>query len=341
MRKSFFTSLSICLLAPAISATSLAAEPAKSLEHQDLLSSCFRNHWYFNVDATAFSPIRDTGISEHFLDDNGTEYGPLTNNIATDRLTAAPRLTLGKTTADGWGLQSTYWDFNSTNSDGFAGLTPSPPVTGLELYASSAQTRAYTFDIEATRRLRASSFLLTGSLGARYGSIRNTDSSYAVGLSSDLDLYTASSQAQTGFHGAGLTYSISAIRPTRGPWSFYANSRLSNLFGTNYASANTSIIGAGPSGFAPAASGARSAVDDHLFIAESQAGIMWNKCLAKNTGKMFARAGFEYQYWNSADLSATSVSDSAFGTSLSDVYAEASDLKTQFIGFSVGTGFSW
>ncbi len=341
MRKSFLASLAVLLAAPLVTSIGIAAEPYNAPEHRDLLSSCYRNHWYVNVDATAFSPIRDTGISEHFLDDNGTDYGPITNNIETDRLTAAPRLTLGKTTAEGWGLQSTYWDFNSTNSDGFAGLAPTAPVTGLELYATSAQTRAYTFDIEATKRLKASSFLLTGSLGARYGSIRNTDSSYAVGLSSDLDLYTASSRVQTGFHGAGLTYSLAAILPTRGPWSLYANSRLSNLFGTNHASANTSIIGAGPSGFAPAASGSRSAVDDHLFIAESQAGIMWNKCLAKNTGKMFARAGFEYQYWDSADLAATSVSDSAFGTSLSDVYAEASDLKTQFIGFSVGTGFAW
>lgn len=341
MKKSLLATLAALVTTPLVASIGMATEPNCSPEHQELLNPCFRNHWYFNVDATAFAPIRDTGISEHFLDDNGVTYGPLNNNIVTDKLTASPRLTLGKTTADGWGLQSTYWDFNSNSSNGFAGLAPTAPVTGLELYATSAQTRAYTFDLEATKRLNSKSFLLTGSLGARYGLIRNTDSTYAVGLSSDLDLYTASTRVETGFHGAGLTYSLSAIRPTRGPWSLYTNGRLSNLFGTNQASANTSIIGAGPGGFAPAASGSRSAVDDHLFVAETQAGIMWNKCLAKNTGKLFAKAGFEYQYWNSADLSAISVSDSALGNSFSDVYAEASDLKTHFVGFSVGTGFAW
>lgn len=327
MRKSWFQPLALLAL---IGAGACADEYAPS-----------NSNWYFNVDATALSATRDKGLMDYTLTDGPLSYGPLASTATSDQFTASPRLTFGKSSCTGWGLQASYWDFNSTSTQGFAGLPSTAPVPGLGILAESAQTRAYTLDVELTKRLRSSSYIITGTLGARHGLLRNADSSSALGVSDDFDLYTSSSQVERSFHGTGLTYSLSAIRQTRGPWAIYATGRLSNLFGSNDSSASSSIIGSGPSGFAPAASAANSSVSDHLFIAETQSGIMWNKCLKQTGGRLFAKAGFEYQYWNAPDAPANSYSDSGLTGSFADVYAEASPLKTQFIGFSLGTGYSW
>jgi len=299
--------------------------------------------WYVNADTTAFSADRTTGIAEYFMDDFGVgNFGPINNTLSSDSFTAAPRLTIGKTDCSGWGLQSTYWDFNSVASNGFAGL-PATSLTAplLGLSSESSQTRAYTFDVEATKRLNVSKSVVTASLGARYGYLRNSDSSTALGLSTDSDLYTMSAQSSSSFHGTGVTYSLNGIRPSTGPLALYAGGRLSNLFGDNEATANTSIVGSGPNGFAPAASQAASSDVDSLFIAESQIGIMWNKCLKATGGRMFAKVGFEYQYWDTPNINANSVNFSGFTGSTADVYAEASDLKTQFTGISIGAGYAW
>ncbi len=328
MRKSWLASLAILL----------AGSPLVGAGEYAPLNS----QWYFNVDATALSAKRDASVSDYAFFDNTTTFGPLATTATSDQFTASPRLTLGKSSCTGWGLQTTYWDFNSTNSHGFAGLPELAPAPGLEILGQTAQTRAYTFDVELTKRLRSSNLMLTGTLGARYGMLRNTDSSSALGVSNAFDLYSSSAQTERSFHGTGLTYSLSGIRQAVGPWALYTNGRLSNLFGSNDASASTSILASGPSGFASAASTGNSSLNDTLLIAETQAGVMWSQCLKRTGGRVFARAGFEYQYWRAPDAEASSISDAGLTGSGADVFAEASSpLRTRFIGLSVGTGYSW
>ncbi|MCA9195302.1 MAG: hypothetical protein KDB03_26205 [Planctomycetales bacterium] len=299
--------------------------------------------WYLNVESTAFSANRDNGTNVFFLDDfAGGTYGPLSSSYESDQFRLAPRITIGKSGCNGWGLQANYWEFYATGSTGFAGLPPSAITTpGLEIYADSAHTRAYTLDLEATKRGFYCGNQLLATFGARHGRLRHLDAASAVGLSDEGDFYSLDSQSTSGFNGTGLTYSLTGIRPATDSISYYLGGRLSNLFGTHQATANTSAIGFGPSGFAPAAAGSVSQIDDHMLIAETQVGVLWSKCSKQTGGKLFAKLGFEYQFWDSSNLSANSNSFAGFAGSQADVAAAAADLRTSFTGMVLGAGYAW
>ena len=352
MRSTYILSL-VLLVAVGSTGSAVNWESQASSQTPLAFSSLGRpSSWYLSVEATAFSALRDSGFSEFYLEDLGSDiqYGPLFNSADSEQFTAAPRITLGKAVGDGWSVQTTYWSFESSSSNGFSGLTPDTFADfGLGLTSDAARTRAYTFDVEAARQFCAGATWMTATLGCRYGLIKHTDSSSAAGLANGqnpdpdfVDLFVMSSQSSSGFNGTGLTYSLSGIRPTAGPWSLYAGGRLSNLFGTNHAAAQTGLVATGPSGFTAVASQASSRDIDHLFIAETQVGVMWNRCLKQTGGRLFARAGFEYQYWNSPNFGADSFNEGLLiGSSYGYAYAEPNDVKTHFVGLSIGAGYAW
>lgn len=304
--------------------------------------------WFMTVDVTAVSAVRDTAVAEYAMLDGATPFGPIYNEVTSDQLTAAPRISIGGTVKNGWGFQTTYWDFSQSTHRGFNGLPPGGLTgAGLEIFGESASSRAYTFDVEATRQFTTMATLFTGTLGARYALLEHTDNSMAVGIANTAsvlgpDIYTMSSQAKTGFHGTGLTYSLSGIYPTTNWLSLYGGGRLSNLFGSNEASANTHIVGTGETGRTTANAAADSSSADHLFIFEGQVGLMWHHNLKSRNSKIFARAGFEYQYWNSPDDPAQALTSGTLIPNSSALHVvEAVDLETHFVGFSLGAGYAW
>jgi len=302
--------------------------------------------WYLNAEVTALSAVGTTSTPNYLLNDFAAPatVTPFAFNIASDQLTASPRLTFGKSYCSGWGIQTSYWDFNATSGNAFSGPLIGPAtVPDLNIVNGHAQTRAYTFDIEGTKRFSICDTLYMGTLGVRHGSIENSSSSMVFGQSVLNDVYTLSSGTESGFHGTGLTYSLLGIRPIANKcFSLYGGGRLSNLFGQNSAIAQTSAVLASPAGGAFSSNGAINQDDDALFIAQLQTGVMWSRCLKEQGGRMFARAGFEYQYWDTTDLAATSTSFAgALGSSQGSVTANANDLQTQFVGFALGAGYSW
>jgi hypothetical protein len=302
--------------------------------------------WYLNAEVTALSAIGSTSAPNYLLDDFAAPatVTPFASNIASDQLTASPRLTFGKSYCSGWGFQTSYWDFNATSGNAFSGPLVGPAaVPDLNIVNGHAQTRAYTFDIEGTKRFSVCETMYLGTLGVRHGSIENSSSSMAFGQSVLNDVYTLSSGTESGFHGTGLTYSLLGIRPIANKcFSLYGGARFSNLFGQNSATAQTSAVLASPAGGSFSNNGAINQDDDALFIAQLQTGVMWTRCLKEQGGRMFARAGFEYQYWDTTDLAATSTSFAgAAGSSQGSVTANAGDLQTQFVGFALGAGYSW
>ncbi|MFK7738439.1 MAG: Lpg1974 family pore-forming outer membrane protein [Pirellulaceae bacterium] len=299
--------------------------------------------WFFNVESVFLSADRDAGINSFALNDGGgVTYGPITQTLGSEEFTGSPRVSIGRLSASGWGVQLNWWEFTSGNSIGFAGL-PATAITtpDLGIYAETARTRAYALDLELLKRFCFQNSTVLVNAGIRQGRINHLDSATAIGFTDEGDFHTLNARSEVGFEGTGFTYGMQAQRNTAGPVSLFASGRLSHLFGQNEASASTSAMGSGPSGFTNAASAAVSELDESLFIAETQFGAIWQRQLKSTGGRMFAKIGFEFQYWNSPDLPATSANFASFAGSRTDVASTANDLQTRFLGLVLGAGYAW
>jgi hypothetical protein len=86
-------------------------------------------------------------------------------------------------------------------------------------------------------------------------------------------------------------------------------------------------------------------VSDDLFIGEIQVGIEWDFALRCLPAKAFFRTAFEYQYWDASTGSAASGSfarvDVNSNTYQATTGSSAPGLIVDFVGLSVGTGFTW
>lgn len=302
--------------------------------------------WYLNTELTALSPINSSPSQNYALNDlvASAQVTPFASDVNASQLTAAPRITFGKSHCNGWGIQTSYWDMRTSDGSGYAGPIVGPAsVPDLNLINVQDSVRAYTLDLEATKRFQVCETQYWGTFGVRHASLQNATSSFAIGESVLNDLYTLSSLSETSFNGTGLTYSLMGIRPTKNKClSVYGSGRLSNVFGNNTALAQTSAILSSPAGAANSTNGAIDKGSDALFISEFQTGLLYSRCLNQYGGKMFARGGFEYQYWNTADRNAFSTSFAgATGSSDASVTANGGDLKTQLVGFSLGAGYAW
>jgi len=302
--------------------------------------------WYLNSELTALTPANSASAQDYVLNDlvAPATVTPFASNVDANQLTAAPRLTFGKSHCNGWGFQTSYWGMNTIAGADFAGPLAGPAaVPGLNLINVQESFRAYTFDIEATKRLQVGQTQYWGTFGARHASLTNSTNSVALGESVNSDLYVLSALSQTRFNGTGLTYSLMGIRPISDKCiSLYGGGRLSNVFGNNTALAQTSAVLSSPFGGSNSTNGAIDRGNDALFISEFQTGLLYSRCLKQYGGRMFARGGFEYQYWNTADRNAFSASFAGV-TSSSDasVSTTGGDLKTHLVGFSLGAGYAW
>jgi hypothetical protein len=329
----------------------VATNRLPSIEQPNAIPSVRRwglkhSNWYLNTEVTALSALGGTSTQEYLLEDliAPATIAPFASNTTSSQLTASPRLTFGKSHSNGWGIQSSYWDFQAISGNSFAGPLFNPSVLpDLNIISEQDRTRAYTFDLEATKRFSCGKTDFIGTIGARHGALKRSVSSFVFGESVQNDAYTLSSLSESSFHGTGLTYSMLGIRQTSLQcFSWYGGSRLSHLFGNNSAIAQTSATLTRPNASAISTNGAIDSDNDSLFIAQFQTGAMWTKGVNPWGGQLFARSGFEYQYWNSSSLSAISTSFAGrAGSSIASVAADAGDLKTQFVGFAFGAGYAW
>lgn len=347
-------SISDPTIAPSAPATTLSDSTPEScgarkgLCESNLGSQCGVQapFWYLNSELTALTPTNSASAQDYVLNDlvAPATVTPFASNVDANQLTAAPRLTFGKSHCNGWGFQTSYWGMNTIAGSDFAGPLAGPAaVPGLNLINVQESFRAYTFDIEATKRLQVGQTQYWGTFGARHASLTNSTNSVALGESVNSDLYVLSALSQTRFNGTGLTYSLMGIRPISDKCiSLYGGGRLSNVFGNNTALAQTSAVLSSPFGGSNSTNGAIDRGNDALFISEFQTGLLYSRCLKQYGGRMFARGGFEYQYWNTADRNAFSTSFAGV-TSSSDasVSTTGGDLKTHLVGFSLGAGYAW
>jgi hypothetical protein len=302
--------------------------------------------WYLNSELTALTPINSASAQDYVLNDlvSPATVTPFASSVDANQLTAAPRMTFGKSNCNGWGIQTSYWGMSTIAGSGVAGPLGSPAtVPDLNLINVQESFRAYTLDIEATKRLQVGQTQYWGTFGARHASLTNATSSVSLGESVNSDTYVLSALSQTQFNGTGLTYSLMGIRPISNKCiSLYGGGRLSNVFGHNTALAQTSAVLSSPAGGSNSTNGAIDRSNDALFISELQTGLLYSRCLKQYGGRMFARGGFEYQYWNTADRNASSTSFAGVtSSSNASVSATGGDLRTHLVGFSLGAGYAW
>ena len=144
---------------PICDSSANACGPSKGLYQSSLGSECGVQtpFWYLNSELTALSPINSAADQSYVLNDlvAPATVTPFASTVDANQLTAAPRLTFGKSNCNGWGVQTSYWGMNTTAGSGFAGpLTGPATVPDLNLINVQESFRAYTFDIEATKRLQ-------------------------------------------------------------------------------------------------------------------------------------------------------------------------------------------
>lgn len=308
---------------------------------------CSQSGFYLQTEALFFAPITNSSAQSYQVADAAGIIAPTASNLDADQLTFTPRVTLGRQFANGWGVQGRYWELNSFDGGGFGGLiVPAGATPNVNIIGGNQSVEAYTVDLELTKCLKFRDQYFQGFVGARHGALELSNSTTAFGQAVSPifpDNYLLSALSQREFHGTGITYGFAGTKQLRcKQFSLYGGTRLSNLFGNNSGSATTSANVGSPLGTAFSTNFASDTTNDSLFIAESNLGLQWSRCIRPCRAACFARLGLEYQYWNANDVTATAFSTAAVtGRSAASIAATSNDLETHFIGFGFSTGFTF
>jgi len=263
-----------------------------------------------------------------------------TAGTAVDQMYTAPRVWLG-VRGDRWGVVGRFWDYRVGNgaSDPLLAL---PDTVG---FTSTNNLRAYTMDIEATRKYCYRGWNGNLFLGARHALLDSTASISTI-TNVGGDLLTGLATTDRQFTGTGLTYGLSGARPVRcdSPLSLFWNVRGSLLWGNNAATttAATSILTGIGAAAADIQFATASTDTDEVYIIETQAGVKWEHELKCMPASAFFKIAGEYQYWDSqANLGAASTSASfAIPGAAVTASASAGAQQVDLFGFTVGAGFT-
>jgi hypothetical protein len=260
---------------------------------------------------------------------------------ADGALALGPRLTLGLQ-GECWGLVGRYWNA-TTYGNGFIPALPDAAQSGIILFDTF---RAYTLDLELQRRFCWRHWDSFAFFGVRYGSVNN-DRNLWIENSFGPDVVRAMAFAGQQFNGTGITFGVFGLRPLfcdGGALKAYFTNRYSILFGNGLAAVETSaeIISGGAA--ATSTDGALAIGDGALFQMELGAGLQWESCLKCLPGRVFLRAGLEWQYWDAnAGVYAESLSfaiNQITGVD-SAAFTNAGDLLFDLVGLTFGAGITY
>jgi len=314
--------------------------------------------------AFLYPELNGAGISYTFQDfvtpTANRAFSSASNAASIDSLYIAPRLWLGLQ-GECWGIMGRYFHFRAGEHED----DPFIPQNSTKGYKAGHLDQgfwinncaeAYYLDLELTRNFCCRCWKNQFAFGARYASIDHHQALSAItevrdGALATEGLIFGTARSDRNAHGTGLTFGLNGRRPMfrNSCAHWYYNVRSSILWGNNYndvaTSANAVYTGGGPvTANAGSIDGALSWVDSDLYIGEIQLGVEWNFALRCLPAKALFRAAFEYQHWEGPQGRATSTSFSGFGsptTSVGTGFADASGLRLDLFGFTVGTGFTW
>lgn len=331
-------------------------------------SCCGRSRTvYFGVEATFLTQVggNNNRLTWNMFDfttspDPVLSYTSSVPN-ANNQMIASPRLWLGVVGCRGWGAQVRYWSRRNcaTAFDPYTPFKPGPSLSGDDRgFNASSCIQMYTFDAEATRELCYGCWDMLATIGYRHARLAQNQSLAGNGMvvfdpdAGDIDFFSGSALSFQKFEGDGLTFSLSGIRPTGRGFGLYFNARGSVLWGRGAAGALASSQFVNPNAGGAVIAGAEytgalAKSNSSMFIGEIQAGIQWSRCITSFNARMFARVGFEYQYWNLTNgpyavaAAATGEGDPADPLTALITTANSGSDHLSLIGVAASTGFVW
>lgn len=284
------------------------------------------------------------------FDDFGTpetlQFGPAFDDAALDDFYAAPRIWMG-VQGPRWGVIARYYHLRA-GENAHDLFIPAPFLTGDHGFDANNLLEAYYADIELTRNFCLHGCKNQFAFGCRYALIEHDESIYGFSDTTD-GLLMAGARRNRMAHGTGITMALNGRKPLfcNSCANWFYNVRGSILWGPtdNEVQSWSSATASGSADVtAGSIDGAAIEVDDDLFIGEVQVGLEWDFALRCLPAKAFFRTAFEYQYWDASSGSAASGSFAGFGDP-GDFQVTASSsapgLIVDFLGLSIGTGFTW
>ena len=257
-----------------------------------------------------------------------------------DNWNGAPRLWLG--TGNGcWGVVARWWDYRAGDADfGLRG----PDIVGI-----NSSMRAYTADLEITRRWYRGCITGEMSFGARRA---NLSSQTGVSLHSVIGDDDVFGRANTNreFAGSGLTLRMQATRPLHDlccGMSLFSSVRGSYLWGDARAasSSRTSLVN-NDGGFSNthADNNAFAATDNAgMLITELQTGLEWKHKIKCTSAVAFFRLAAEWQQWIGDTVIATGATSTSSRTpgALISTKASAGDQALDLLGLAIAAGVTY
>ncbi len=250
----------------------------------------------------------------------------------------------------GWGFRATWWHFDGDNAE----TEPSVPVK-VPTSVSAFDMDLDVVDVELTQKMCLRCWRIYSSFGGRYASLQRTSTVAGFGtVGNGVDL----AGIALGTHeveGSGFTFSVGGARPVGCccGWNVFWNFRGSLLWADTTAYALTDANAVTIQGIGQASAHSRDEAfagsdKEEIFIAEVQAGLLYEHCLCCLPACVFFRAAVEYQYWNTGDLTAQTGSfaflqggpNPPFGGRV-DATANAHDGDLNLLGVSVAAGLCY
>lgn len=284
-------------------------------------------------------------LFEDFGASTSTLIGPATDYASMDNFIAAPRIWMG-IQGPCWGFEARYYHLRA-GENAHDLYIPQPFATGDTGFNVDNILEAYYVDLELTRNFCLHGCKNQFAFGVRYGSLEHHESIYGWTDTTDGELMGTARRNREA-HGTGLTFGLNGRKPlfcnSCAHWFYSA--RGSVLWGPSASEVQTSATATASGAAAVIAGtveGASVVVNDDLFIAELQAGLQWDFALRCLPAKAFFRTAFEYQYWDASSGFANAGSFAGFGAPDFQVTtnADAPGLIVDFVGLSIGTGFTW
>lgn len=306
--------------------------------------SCGRGwRWFGGIEATFLAPtVRDTDTFASVT--NGVDSVTVPGGTGTlEGMTVAPRVWVGFTNCNGWGLMFRYWELNQVAGN----YNDISPLEGDFLgFDEDPTLEAYAIDLEGVKAFCWGRWNLLASGGIRHGRLEQSDNYNAIVVGPGGDLAMATAMANSDFNGTGI---VGGLQGTRlicdcecGAFELFAAFRGGVLWGNSSIGAIATTSAQGLGGNAFDLSGAFTDGDNDLWIGEFQLGMQWSKYLVCCRGRTFCRVAFEYQDWQgNSDGFAVAGSFATNGAVSAAALAEAGDPSARFIGFTLGAGIMW
>jgi hypothetical protein len=285
------------------------------------------------VEATFLKPnVRDLGVTVR------NNIDPLNSKDLADfgNLSAAPRVWLGVENARGWGVRARYWQFDATSTDDEQRAFVGNSI--VDTLAAESSLRAYTLDLEGTKRIAVGNWCVLGTFGVRNAEFKATHAfdmfSANVNGTHATTIGAITTENVRELHGTGLTGSVEAVYPfgCHG-LSVFWNLRGSTLWGSTRAAATNRFMDS-----TTALQLISAGEDSTAYIIETQAGVRWEHRVECFNACAFAQMAFEYQKWT-ADRSATTFD---YNQTVNGMQISGHSLSTtvDFTGLAVAIGFT-